>query len=54
MTSPNTLSANEPARSYFSAHSTANTNDKSTISGRMSCIGISDVVNASVYLEKTV
>ena len=42
-----------PKGPHFSAHSTAKTNDKSTISGRMACIGISDVVTASVYLDKT-
>ena len=29
---------------HFSLRSTAKTNDKSTISGRMACIGKSDVV----------
>ena len=38
---------------HFSPRSTAKTNDKSTISGRMASIGISDVVTASVYSEKT-
>ena len=37
---------------HFSPRSTAKTNDKSTISGRMASIGISDVVTASVYSEK--
>ena len=38
---------------YFSPRSTAKTNDKSTNSGRMASIGISDVVTASVYFQKT-
>ena len=38
---------------HFSPRSTAKTNGKSTISGRMASIGISDVVTASVYSEKT-
>ena len=38
-----------PKGPHFCAHSTAKTNDKSTSSGRMACIGISDVVTASVY-----
>ena len=38
---------------HFCAHSTAKTNDKVQISGRMASIGISDVVTASVYSEKT-
>ena len=38
---------------HISAHSTAETNDKAQISGRMASIGISDVVTASVYSEKT-
>ena len=38
---------------HCSPHSTAKTNDKTQISGRMASIGISDVVTASVYLEKT-
>ena len=37
---------------HFSPHSTAKTNDKSTISGRMASIGITDVMTASVYSEK--
>ena len=38
---------------HFSPRSTAKTNDKSTVSGRMASICISDVVTASVYSEKT-
>ena len=37
----------------FSPRSTAKTNEKVQISGRMASIGISDVVTASVYSEKT-
>ena len=37
---------------HFSPRSTAKTNDKAHI-GRMASIGISDVVTASVYSEKT-
>ena len=37
---------------HFSPRSTAKTNDKSQISGRMESIGISDVVTASVYSEQ--
>ena len=36
---------------HFSPHSTAKTNDKSTISGRMAYIDVSDVVTSSVYLH---
>ena len=53
MASANTQSANEPARPHFCAHSTAKTMIKIQISGRMASIGISDVVTASVYSEKT-
>ena len=42
-----------PQGPHFSPHSTAKTNNKSTISGRMAYIGIIDVVTASVYSEKT-
>ena len=38
---------------HFSPHSTAKTNDKTQISGRMASICISDVVTASVNSEKT-
>ena len=38
---------------HFCPRSTAKTNDKSTISRRMTSIGIRDVVTASVYSEKT-
>ena len=38
---------------HICAHSTAKTNDNVQISGRMASIGISDVVTASVYSEKT-
>ena len=38
---------------HFSPRSTAKTNVKSTITGRMASIGKSDVVSASVYSEKT-
>ena len=38
---------------HFSPCSTAKTNVKVQISGRMASIGISDVVTASVYSEKT-
>ena len=37
---------------HFSPRSTAKTNGKVQISGRMASIGISDVVSASVYSEK--
>ena len=37
----------------FSPHSTAKTTIKAQISGRIASIGISDVVTASVYSEKT-
>ena len=40
-------------RPHSSPHSTAKTNIKAQISGRMSSIGISDVVTASVFSEKT-
>ena len=40
-------------RPHFSPCSTAKTNDKVQISGIMASIGISDVVTASVYSEKT-
>ena len=40
-----------PLRPHFSPHSTAKI--KAQISGRMASIGISDVVTASVYSEKT-
>ena len=43
-----------PQGPHFNPHSTAKTNDKSIISGRMASIGISDVVTASVYSEKPV
>ena len=42
-----------PQGPHFSAHSPAKTNDKTQISGRMACIGISDVVTASIYSVKT-
>ena len=42
-----------PHGPHFSAHSTAKTNDKSTNLRKNGIIGISDVVTASVYLEKT-
>ena len=44
-----------PLRPHFSPHSTANIKPtiKAQISGRMASIGISDVVTASVYSEKT-
>ena len=42
-----------PQGPRFCALSTAKTNDKSTISGRMASIGTSDVVTTSVYSEKT-
>ena len=38
---------------HFSPRSTAKTNDKVQISGRMASIGISDVVTASINSEKT-
>ena len=38
---------------HFCAYSTAKTNDKVQISGRMTSIGISDVQTDSVYSEKT-
>ena len=40
-------------RSYFSPHSTAKTNKKSTFLRKMVSSSISDVVIASVYSEKT-
>ena len=42
-----------PQVPHFSPHSTAKTNAKAQISGIMASIGISDVVTASVYSEKT-
>ena len=51
MASANQLISSE--RPHFSPRSTAKTNDRSTILGRMASIGISDVVTASVYSEKT-
>ena len=42
-----------PLGPHFCAHSTAKTNDKVQISGRMASICISDVVTASIYSEKT-
>ena len=42
-----------PQGPHFSPHSTAKSTIKAQISGRMASIGISDVVTASVYLEKT-
>ena len=53
MASANTQSAMSLQGCHFSPHSTAKTNDKTQISGRMASIGISDVVTASVYSEKT-
>ena len=50
MASPKTISLQGP---HFSPCSTAETNDQSTNIGRMASIGISDVVTASVYSEKT-
>ena len=38
---------------HFSSRSTAKTNGKVQISGRMASIGIIDVVSALVYSEKT-
>ena len=38
---------------HFSPRSTTKTNGKVQISGRMTSIGISDAVTASVYSEKT-
>ena len=52
MASANQLISSE--RPHYSPRSTAKTNDKSTnLSGRMASIGITDVVTASVYSEKT-
>ena len=51
MASANQLISSE--QHHFSPHSTAKTNVKVQISGRMASIGISDVVTASVYSEKT-
>ena len=45
-----TISSQGP---HFSPRSTAKTNNKVQISGRMASISISDVVTASVYSEKT-
>ena len=42
-----------PQGPHFSPHSTAKTNDKAQISGRMVSGGISYVAIASVYSEKT-
>ena len=42
-----------PQRPHFSPHSTAKTTIKAQISGKMSSIGISDVVTTSIYSEKT-
>ena len=40
-------------RPHFSPHSKAQANYKAQISGKLVTSGISDVVTASVYLEKT-
>ena len=42
-----------PQEPHLSPHSTAKSNDKSINRRRMASIGISDVVTASVYSEKT-
>ena len=51
MASVNTQSANEPTILVHTLQ--LKTTIKAQISGRMACIGISDVVTASVYSEKT-
>ena len=54
MASSNTQSTNEPARSLNLVHTVKlKPTIKAHISGKMAFIGISDVVTASVYLEKT-
>ena len=53
MVSANTQSLMSPQGPHFSPHSTARTNDKSTNLRKNASIGISDVVTASVYSEKT-
>ena len=54
MASANKQSANEPARtSYSSTQYSQNKTIKAQISGRMASVGVSDVVAASVYSEKT-
>ena len=45
-------SPNEPAKDLIGPHSTAKTNDKAQISGRMVSSGIRDVAIASVQSEK--
>ena len=42
-----------PQGPHFSPLSTAKTNDKSIISGRMVSSGISDIVITSIYSKKT-
>ena len=49
MVSANTQLANEPARTSFVHTVQLKPTIKVQISGRMACIGISDVVTASVY-----
>ena len=52
--SANTQSANEPRTDLILVHTVQlKLTIKEQISGRMASIGISDVVTASVYLEKT-
>ena len=53
MASASTPSVIEPAKASFSPHSKAKAILKAQISGRMASVGISDVVTASVYSEKT-
>ena len=53
MASASAPSALESARSLFSPHSTAKSNEKAHSSGRMVSSGISDVVIASIHSEKT-
>ena len=54
MASASIPSANEQAKDFFlKSHSTTKTNDKAHVSGRMISSGLSDIVIASVFSEKT-
>ena len=53
MVSANTQSANEPAGPHFVHTVQLKPTIKVQVSGRMASIGISDVMTASVYSDKT-
>ena len=53
MASSSTPSVNEPTKAYFSPHSKAKANYKSTNLRKIGNSGISDVAIASVHSEKT-